>query len=160
MDSGGGFAELAGGAEHPLLGSSLELADGRGGGLLQSGRLSLATHPWLAEHDLGELVLLPGAALLDLALGAARQVGCEAVEELALAAPPLLPESGSLALQLFVSGPDEEGRREIAIHSRPEGEEGEWVKNASGTLTSEAPTLAPLPGWPPEGAEPLEPERI
>ena len=37
-------------ADHPLLGAAVELAGGEGEGLLLTGRISLATHPWLADH--------------------------------------------------------------------------------------------------------------
>ena len=59
--------------EHPLLGATIE--DPNDGGLTLTGRLSLATHPWLADHAVGGTVLLPGTAFLELALRAAEQVG-------------------------------------------------------------------------------------
>ena len=74
------------------------------------------------------------------------------------------PETGAVAIQVSVSGPDEEGRREIAIHSRPQAagqeelaESPAWTCNAQGTLSTE-PTQPPEPldAWPPEGARPLE----
>ena len=37
--------------EHPLLGAAVE--DPNGEGLTLTGRLSLATHPWLADHAVG-----------------------------------------------------------------------------------------------------------
>ena len=80
----------------------------------------LATHPWLADHAVGGTVLLPGTAFLELALRAAEQAGAETVEELTLQAPLVLPEAGAVAIQVSVSGPGEEGRREVSIHSRPE----------------------------------------
>src|SRR5260221_1881650 len=148
-------------AEHPLLGATVELADREGEGLLLTGRLSLATHPWLADHAVTGAVFLPGTAFLELALRAAEQAGAESVEELTLQAPLVLPESGAVAIQVSVSGPDEDGRREIAIHSRLDGEEGEWAQNATGAL-SEAPTpiSESLDVWPPEGAEPLEVDHL
>ena len=151
-------------ADHPLLGATVELAGTEEGSLLLTGRLSLSTHPWLADHAVGEVVLLPGTAFLELALRAAEQVGAESVEELTLQAPLVLPEPGAVAIQVTVSGLGEDGRREIAIHSRLESareeepvEAQEWTRNAEGTLSSE-PAQAPRPfeAWPPEGAEPLE----
>ena len=109
-------------AEHPLLGAAIE-DPGDGEGLTLTGRLSLATHPWLADHAVAGTVLLPGTAFLELALRAGEEAGAETVEELTLQAPLVLPEPGAVAIQVSVSGPDEEGRREISIHSRPEGEE-------------------------------------
>ncbi len=146
-------------ADHPLLSAVLE--DPRGEGLTLTGRLSLSTHPWLADHAVAGTVLLPGTAFLELALKAAQEAGAQAVEELTLQSPLILPESGAVALQVSVSGPDEQGRREISIHSRAEGEEGEWTQNAGGTLSEEAPSAPePLEAWPPAGAEPLDSESL
>src|SRR5258707_2877827 len=144
--------------DHPLLGATLDLAGGPDEGLLLTGRLSVATHPWLADHAVGDTVLLPGTAFIELALRAGAEVGATSVEELTLQAPLILTEAGAIAIQVSVSGPDVDGRREIAIHSRPDEEEaGEWTRNAGGAL-SEAPVPVPEPmdAWPPEGAEPLE----
>ncbi len=145
-------------ADHPLLSAVLE--DPRGEGITLTGRLSLSTHPWLADHAVAGTVLLPGTAFLELALKAAELSGAQCVEELTLQSPLILPESGAVALQVSVSGPDEQGRREISIHSRAEGEEGEepadWSCHAEGILTAQAPEApAPLAEWPPRGAEPI-----
>ncbi|MFF0001809.1 type I polyketide synthase, partial [Streptomyces avermitilis] len=51
---------------HPLLTATLTLADNNT--QLLTGRLSLRTHPWLTDHTVGSMVLLPGTALLELAL--------------------------------------------------------------------------------------------
>src|SRR5262249_11953768 len=55
--------------EHPLLGAMVPLADAEG--VLFTGRLSLETSPWLADHAVLGTVLLPGSAFLELALHAA-----------------------------------------------------------------------------------------
>jgi pimaricinolide synthase PimS1 len=153
----GRLGDLAAAADHPLLGTTVELADGKGGGLLLTGRLSLSTHPWLVDHTVDGAALLPGTAFLELALRAAEQAGAEGIEELVLQAPLVLPERGAVALQVAVGGPDEDGRREIAIHSRPEGEEGEWILSATGALSEQAADVSEsLDAWPPDGAEPVE----
>ena len=61
-------------AEHPLLGAATSLA-GEGGEALLSGRLSLATHPWLADHALHGAAILPGTAFVELALQAGERAG-------------------------------------------------------------------------------------
>ena len=148
-------------AEHPLLGAAVELAVDEGEGLLLTGRISLQTHPWLADHAVAGAVLLPGTAFLELALKAAELSGAKQVEELTLQAPLILPESGAVQIQVSLGGPDEQGRREISIHSRPEAEGEEWACHASGTLSSAAPeSPEPFTAWPPEGAEPLEVEDL
>ncbi|HXS32377.1 MAG TPA: type I polyketide synthase, partial [Solirubrobacterales bacterium] len=147
-------------AEHPLLGAVIE--DPGGDGRTLSGRLSLAEHPWLGDHAVAGAALLPGTAFLELALRAAEEVGAEAIEELTLHAPMLLPEGGAVQVQVAVGAADDQGRSEVSVHSRPEGGEdagSEWICHAQGVLTAERPDLPePLGSWPPEGAEPLEVE--
>ncbi|WP_256861156.1 acyltransferase domain-containing protein, partial [Streptomyces tsukubensis] len=62
-------------AGHPLLGAAVSLA-GDGGALLTA-RLSLDTHPWLADHSVLGTALLPGTALVELAVRAGDEVGCD-----------------------------------------------------------------------------------
>ncbi|HZE28571.1 MAG TPA: type I polyketide synthase, partial [Gaiellaceae bacterium] len=148
--------------EHPLLSAALHAPEGES--LSLTGRLSLQSHPWLQDHAVAGAVLLPGTAFLELALYAAERVGAGAVAELTLAAPLVLPEQGAVAIQVAVGEPDEEGRRQISIHSHAEDhgdEEGEeapqWIRHASGSLGAEAgPAPQPLPSWPPAGAEEVE----
>ena len=52
--------------EHPLLGAVVEQPSS--GGLLLTGRIGLDTHSWLADHAVGDVVLVPGAALVEFAL--------------------------------------------------------------------------------------------
>jgi acyl transferase domain-containing protein/acyl carrier protein len=159
-------------ADHPLLGAAVGLADDRGA--LFTGRLSLASQPWLADHAVLGVVLLPGVALLELALYAGGQVGCEVLAELVLEAPLVLAPEGALALQLELGEPDESGRRTLAIYSRRADDSAvtlagpdEWTCHASGVLApqpgahnGEAATLieqaTALGGqWPPPGAQAL-----
>ncbi len=146
--------------DHPFLAAAIE--DPEGEGIAFSGRLSLSEHPWLKDHAVLGSVLFPGTAFLELALFAGQQAGAPTVEELTLQAPLVLGESAT-ALRVSVSGPDEQGKREITIHSRPEAEEqGEgWTRNAAGTLSAQLPdTPEPLPAWPPPGAEELAPDDL
>jgi acyl transferase domain-containing protein/acyl-coenzyme A synthetase/AMP-(fatty) acid ligase/acyl carrier protein len=158
LEPGGGANSAAGlaTAEHPFLGVVTPLAAGEG--QLFTARLSVDAHPWLADHALYGKALLPGTAFLELALAAAEEAGMEAVEELTLQAPLLLPGRGAVQLQVALGEEDEQGRRPIAIHSRAaEGDgEGEWARNASGLLGAAAPSpSADLGEWPPAGAEPV-----
>jgi acyl transferase domain-containing protein/NAD(P)-dependent dehydrogenase (short-subunit alcohol dehydrogenase family)/acyl carrier protein len=146
-------------SEHPLLGAAIERP--QGDELILTGRLGLSTHPWLADHALAGTVLLPGTAFVEIALAAGRERGCETLEELTLEAPLVLDEEGSTALHVSLSGPGEDGRREVAIHSRPLGEEdgGAWTCHAHGELSPDAAEPSPrLEQWPPQGAEPLDAE--
>ncbi|MFC8047823.1 SDR family NAD(P)-dependent oxidoreductase, partial [Nocardia sp. NPDC057353] len=158
MGPGTGDVTAAGlrAAEHPMLGAAVVLADS--GGLLCTGLLSVAAHPWLAEHAVAGTVLVPGTALLELAWRAGEQLGCDRVDELTMEAPLTLPRDGGVAVQLEVAGPDESGRRSFSIHSRaPRAGDETWVRNATGVLatgTGAEPTGAA--SWPPAGAAPVE----
>jgi NADPH:quinone reductase-like Zn-dependent oxidoreductase/acyl carrier protein len=154
-----------GNAHHPLLGAAVQVA-GRDEWLF-TGRLALATHPWLADHAVFDTVLLPGTAFIELALSAGRQFECGGLEELTFEAPLLLAEQGGVRVQVVLAEADESERRAIAIYSSPAGSsvdgslrEGEWTRHASGILTSPAgiDAVERLAGemWPPAGAEPVE----
>ena len=105
-------------AGHPLLGAMVGLADGQG--WLFTGRLSLETHPWVADHVVLGVVLLPGTAYLELALHVGEQVGCGVVRELVLEAPLVLGERGAVQLQVSVGELDESSgeRRSRSIRGR------------------------------------------
>ncbi|WP_173267726.1 type I polyketide synthase, partial [Streptomyces pacificus] len=141
---------------HPLLGAAAELADS--GGFLFTSRLSLDTHPWLADHVVGGRVLFAGTAFLELAMRAADEVGCERVDELTLAAPLALPDQGAVQMQVGVGAPDGSGRRPVAIFSRPDGDtDTPWLKHASGALgTGDDCVRFDAAQWPPAGAEPVD----
>jgi acyl transferase domain-containing protein/NAD(P)-dependent dehydrogenase (short-subunit alcohol dehydrogenase family)/acyl carrier protein len=142
---------------HPLLGAALELPGSDQ--LVLTGRLSLESHPWLADHLVLGSALLPGTAFVELALGAGRQAGCELVEELTLEAPLVVPERGAVVLRLTVAAPDESGRRTLTLHSRPDGADPgtPWTRHAEGTLlTAAGPRPDTVGGvWPPTGSEPV-----
>jgi acyl transferase domain-containing protein/NADP-dependent 3-hydroxy acid dehydrogenase YdfG/acyl carrier protein len=148
-------------ADHPLLGAAIE--DPSGDGLALTGRLSVQTHGWIADHAVAGAVMLPGTAFVELALRAAREVDAGTLAELTLQAPLILPEQGSVQLQVRLSEAEEDGRRPLSIHSRAEGaEDGEgWTCHTTGVLsTAPGEPPEPLGSWPPEGAEPIEVEGL
>ncbi|MET9388394.1 type I polyketide synthase [Streptomyces sp. NPDC002928] len=146
-------------AAHPLLGAALSTAEN--GTTILTGRISRRTHPWLDGHAVAETVLVPGTALLELALHAAAQADCAAVEELTLEAPLPLPEEGAAQIQVAVTT-DADGQRRVTVHSRTTQEEttGDWIRHASGTLVQDpatGPDDAELDAaWPPPGAHPVD----
>ncbi|KQC34720.1 hypothetical protein UK82_30535, partial [Frankia sp. ACN1ag] len=149
------------GPEHPVLTGAVELADG---GLALTGRLDPAALPWLGDHAVRDTVLLPGTALLDLALTAARHCGARRVEELALTAPLALSASGALDVQVLVdpadpaSGGAPEGveRRAVTIHARPVADQtdppGPWQRHATGFLRADDGAAADSGGTTGDGA--------
>ncbi|MET9857255.1 SDR family NAD(P)-dependent oxidoreductase, partial [Streptomyces sp. NPDC006450] len=162
--TGGGDVTAAGldAADHPLLGAAISLPDSDG--VVFTGRLSVEAQPWLADHDVLGTVLLPGTGFVELALHAGSHVGCPVLEELTLQAPLVLPEQGSVQVQVAVGAPDEEGggRRSVRVYSRSDGAaDSLWLLNAQGVLGesgSEGEALKPFTAeeWPPVGAEVVE----
>ncbi|MEU1129974.1 thioesterase domain-containing protein, partial [Streptomyces sp. NPDC005900] len=163
LASGAGAASALGlgSAEHPLLGAAVELPDSEG--FLFTGRLSVRTHRWLADHTVRGAVVLPGSAFVELAIRAADQVGYEVVERLTLHTPLVLPQRGGVQLRLTVAEPDADGRRALHIHARPEGAAAQqgWTRHAEGTLAERTPQPDwELGVWPPAGAVELEPDAL
>ncbi|WBB80353.1 type I polyketide synthase [Micromonospora sp. WMMD882] len=156
--AGGGADLTAAGldaARHPLLGAAAEVADT--GELLLSGRLSTRAQPWLAEHAVAGVVLLPGAAFVELALRAAAEAGAALVEDLTLEAPLVLPPGAAVRLQVRVGAPGPDGGRALTVHSRADDAlDATWVRHATGTVTASAAAAGPaVRSWPPPGATPV-----
>ena len=105
-----------------------------------TGRLSLDTHPWLADHTVLGAVLLPGTALVELALRAGDEVGCDVVDELTLDAPLVLPDGGASRCRSVWRG----GRVRPALHGRALASAGRsadppWTRRATGVLAVGGP---------------------
>jgi acyl transferase domain-containing protein/NADPH:quinone reductase-like Zn-dependent oxidoreductase len=143
---------------HPLLSATMPLADDDR--LVFTGRISLHTHPWLADHVIAGTVIVPGTAFVDLALEVARGADCAEIGELVLEAPLPVPARGGVQLQVIVDRPDQDGVRPFTVHARPEPDERaddnpDWTAHASGILTSPnaaAPNALADLSWPPAGA--------
>ncbi|MFG1611089.1 polyketide synthase dehydratase domain-containing protein, partial [Actinoplanes sp. NPDC049265] len=150
-------AALPGAGDHPLLGMGIELA---GGGLVFTGRLSLADQPWLADHVLQGTVVVPGAALAEMTAAAGARGGCRCVEELVLQAPLVIPRDGAVRVQLAVGAPDEAGGRSVVVHSRPVSGAAQWTEHATGSLSLTGPSGDGWDGgmgqWPPAGASAVD----
>ena len=150
------------GIDHPFLGAAVRVGDDQG--WLFSGRVSRDAFPWLADHAVGGLTVLPGAAVVDMALAAGGYAGVGWLDELLLHAPLMIPEHDAVALQLVIGPAAPDGRCEMRLFSRRSGATGEdrdvdaraWVRHASGVLrpsTDVTPTTVdPLTEWPPVDA--------
>nr|WP_267893642.1 SDR family oxidoreductase [Streptomyces sp. H-KF8] len=152
-----------GAARHP---SPAARCGGHGGRRRRPGvhRAALPGHPpWLADHRVAGTVLVPGTALVELALHAGEQVGCPVVDELVLDTPLVLPERGGVRIQAEVGAPLADGSREIALYSRPDDltgavePDGDWVTaRERRPLRRPADAGTPLAPWPPQDAEPVD----
>ncbi|AGL16004.1 type I polyketide synthase [Actinoplanes sp. N902-109] len=157
VTAGGDPVSLGLGAiNHPLLSAAVELAGGAG--LVCTGRLALRTQPWLGDHAVGGVVLLPSTGFVELAVQAGDQVGCGVLQELTLQAPLVLPADGGVQVQVVLGAADDAGCREVEVFSRADDAPG-WVRNASGVVapaSTAAPVEDDLREWPPRNAEPVD----
>ncbi|WP_432015718.1 SDR family NAD(P)-dependent oxidoreductase [Streptomyces cucumeris] len=149
------------GVDHPLLTAGVRIGDRDE--WVFTGRISQDTQPWTRDHAVLGTVIVPGVALAEMAVTAGRQVDCAVLDELVLAAPLLLGDDAVRQVQVTVSQAGEDGRREVAVFSRPwsgaDEEASEVTCHGRGWLAAE-PEPATVPSgawqevWPPEGAEP------
>ena len=144
---------------HPLLGAAVELP--ATGGIVLTGRLSLTAQPWLADHVVAGQVLVPGTALVEMAVRAADEAGRGRVEEFLIEQPMALRARGGVQVQVTVAEPGEAGRREVAIYSRSAdaAADGPWTRHAAGWLAQareDAGAGAGIGQWPPAGAVPVD----
>ncbi|MEV5168767.1 SDR family NAD(P)-dependent oxidoreductase [Streptomyces werraensis] len=147
-------------ADHPLLGAVVRLP--QTDGLVFTSRLSLKSQPWLADHAVGGVVILPGTGLVELAVRAGDEAGCGVLEELVIEAPLVVPEHGGVRVQVAVGAPGENGARTVEIYSQREDGPGDgdtWTRHATGTLSVAASATGErtdFTAWPPTGAAPVE----
>ncbi|SEB92748.1 Acyl transferase domain-containing protein [Streptomyces melanosporofaciens] len=158
-----------GSADHPLLGAAVELPDADA--YVFSGRLSLASHTWLADHTVADTAVLPGSAFVELAVRAGDHVGCGLLAELTLDEPLILPERGGVRLRVSVGEPDADGRRPLGVYARDERAEADrpWTRHAAGVLASGEAVAGMTPAgggveslsvWPPADAEAVDTDEL
>ncbi|WP_143265326.1 type I polyketide synthase, partial [Amycolatopsis lexingtonensis] len=125
---------------HALLGAVLDVAASTE--TVLTGTVSPAIQPWLTGRT-----SFPGTGFLELALRAARNLGCPEIAEFTLTEPLVLAAKDVVVLQVRVGPPDPDGRRKVDVHSATETTA--WTHHATGTL---AATAGPEPAVLAEGA--------
>ncbi len=126
--------------EHPLLGRRLHTAAAPQVVLFES-RLAACEPSYLADHRLGDTVILPATAQLETAVAAGHSLGenCGiAIERFALESALMLSPDETRIMQVLLT-PQSPGHR-IELFSRPDRTGGReppaWVRHASGLVTS------------------------
>ncbi|MFB8795997.1 MAG: SDR family NAD(P)-dependent oxidoreductase [Microcoleus sp.] len=113
---------------HPLLGSRLELAQP-----LWNVTIDLHRLTYLEDHRVQGAVVYPGAAYVEMALAAAKEIFAEGhyvLEEIEFDKALFLADE-PVTVQLSV---DRRGQTSFDIHSQATGEGASWVRHASGNL--------------------------
>ncbi|MGC4808716.1 SDR family NAD(P)-dependent oxidoreductase [Micromonospora sp. DT233] len=157
-DAGSAPTDLAAagltGAGHPLLGACVPLPDG---GSVCTGRLGVTAPSWLADHLVAGTPVVPGTALLELALHAGEHADAARVDELVLATPLRLDDAVDRQVRVVTDPADEAGGHRVRIFSRPAAADGDepWTLHATAALSA-ADGSQPAPfdatPWPPPGA--------
>nr|WP_281188598.1 type I polyketide synthase [Micromonospora nigra] len=134
--------------DHPLLGAVVSSPSSTG--FAATSRWSVQSHPWLAEHVVGDVVPVPNAVLVELAIRLGDLAATPVLDELSVDVPVVLPRSGSRDVQAVVSEPGEAGRRSVEFYSRAAEAalDVPWTRHAHGTLAPVAATTT----CPPAGA--------
>jgi acyl carrier protein len=118
-----------------------------------TGRLSVASHPWLADHLIHGSNLLPGAAMVEMVAAAGRFVECARIDDLVLETPLAVDPDTAVVVQVTVGTPHERGHRAVVVHSRPDVEGTPWTRLAAGTVTPDRPEEQLSEAvWPPTDA--------
>ncbi|WP_440089890.1 type I polyketide synthase, partial [Streptosporangium sp. LJ11] len=152
-DAGDMNAAGLGAIDHPVFSAVTEVASGES--VIFSGRLSPTTQPWLADHLVGGQMLVPGAALVELAIRAGDEVECSYLQELTIQAPLVVPAQGGVQIQVVIGAVEESGARPLTVHSRSQDAAG-WTQHAQGLVTAELPVAAfELTQWPPVDVRPV-----
>ncbi len=110
--------------EHPLLGERVRVTQPTWQGAIEPERL-----PWLADHRVGENVVMPAAAYVEMALAAGRRVleGALEVTDLEIPRALVVPEDETRVVRCQVSLSDDDGSLRVASRA---GEEEQWQVHA------------------------------
>ncbi|MEV5839469.1 SDR family NAD(P)-dependent oxidoreductase [Nocardia sp. NPDC052112] len=140
---------------HPLV--SALVANPDSGGVVLTGQLSTATQPWLADHRIGDRVMLAGTGFVELAVRAGDEVGCPTIRELSVTAPLYLPDESGVIVHAIVGGTSESGGRPVSVYARADGSADDWTLHAHGTLVPDNHAAAAEPiAWPPADVDPVD----
>ncbi|MFH9065401.1 SDR family NAD(P)-dependent oxidoreductase, partial [Streptomyces coeruleorubidus] len=117
-----------------MLTAKVEPADGEG--VLFTGQAAPRTHPWLETCGVLDTLVLPPAAVVDLAVRVGDELGADVLSSLTCREPLVLARHTPTEIQLAVRPQDTEGRWEFTLYARPAGENASWTAYAEGTLTA------------------------
>jgi acyl transferase domain-containing protein len=122
-------------AEHPLLGTHVPVA-ARAGEHVWFGEISLELFPWIEDHRVQGVTVLPGTAYVEMAIASATEVVSElpvVLTQIEIDKSLQLQPSRVFEIQTQLVR-REDGYFTFRIHSRPKNAEGNWTLHASGTL--------------------------
>ncbi len=115
--------------ERPGLGVQTRLANGE---VVFDREVTTSNPPWLIDHEVFELTVVPGALWAVMAIAAASlETGAGStvtIEEARLHAPLILSDTEQRTVQTVLGEPDAEGRRTLEIYSQSE-DRADWLRH-------------------------------
>ncbi|MEM9458552.1 MAG: SDR family NAD(P)-dependent oxidoreductase, partial [Myxococcota bacterium] len=127
-------------SDHPLLGPAIDSSAMDGVHLFQRS-ISQADPPWLADHGIQGQVVLPGMAMIEMALSAcARALGTAAVEleQVEFVRMLVVPEQGTRQVEVVVH---EHGQGLASFHvASRRARDDRWQRHVTGHARIEGPT--------------------
>ncbi len=120
---------------HPLLGAKIPSASARA---LYELKVSQTSHPWLADHKVAGVAVVPAAAYVEMLLAALAADGdARALERVTLVAPLALPERGALRVQIVRerARADADDAIELGVYSQPLAGAPGWTRHALATAS-------------------------
>jgi acyl transferase domain-containing protein/acyl-CoA synthetase (AMP-forming)/AMP-acid ligase II/acyl carrier protein len=138
---------------HPFLLEPVPAADT--GHVRHTGTLAPSAHGWLAEHAVGDTVVVPASAFVELALAAAGERGSARLDELLVLEPLTLADGEAPQVQVVVGELDDD-RHPFDVYARSDPA-GPWTKHVTGSIARTGGGVAPPPeAWPPPGSRPVD----
>jgi acyl transferase domain-containing protein/acyl carrier protein len=122
-------------AGHPLLGTHIALA-GNPGEHIWIGEMSLESCPWVGDHRVQEVAVVPATAYVEMAIAALVETGTElpvVVSEIEIEKMLTLQPGAEFEIQTRVS-PQGAGTTSFQIHSRRKKTKDDWALHVSGVL--------------------------
>ncbi|MEA5516849.1 type I polyketide synthase [Nodularia sp. UHCC 0506] len=131
-------------AKHPLLGYRLRELAHLAGQYFWEVELDTKSLTYLRDHRVQGKVVLPGAAYLEMALSAAKQVfgsGIHYLQNVAFQKALFLPEKGDQTIQLLLAENETSNTADFKIFSRHSNapSSSPWVLHAAGKICLELP---------------------
>ena len=137
---------------HPLLGAVVQLP--QSDGMVFTSRLSLRSHPWLADHAIGGVVHPAGLRARGTGrCGPATRPAAPVLDELVIEAPLVVPEQGGVrgAGRGERPGRDRLAHRRRVLAARRRGRV-DPARDRPGVGNPGSGTAFDFTGWPPQGA--------
>ncbi len=127
---------------HPLLGQTLNSPVFKE--TVFESLLNVETIPFLSDHRVFEMVVVPGTAYIEMVIAAATQLGISnwVIENLAIQEALVIPPNQTRIVQVIVNLPSD-GKRAFQIVSQVPNVSNQWKTHASGTI-SQGTTLSTI----------------